>query len=268
MEATVYQDTNCMNLMKLSQSKSKYIKSLHRGRYRQKYQNFIAEGTRIVDEMLHDEHVSIELIVALPEWIDRNPAITSTYKHILYEADEKSFGELSLLSTPNQVLVVARQPEQKLDMRAAENGLTLYLDRIQDPGNLGTILRIADWFGIKNVVRSPGTVQVFNPKVIQSSMGAFLRINSPQMELKQLRTQLEGLPVFAATLNGKSVYDHSFPACAILVLGNESGGVSEQLLHAADQLLTIPKGKGGFAESLNASVACGILVSEWARQRK
>ena len=251
--------------MKLSQNKSKYIKTLHRGRYRQKYQKFIAEGTKITGEVLRSDHVLIEAIVALPGWIDQNESLVGPYTGKLYEADEKSLRALSLLSTPNQVLVVANQWEHHLDLPSAKKGLTLYLDRIQDPGNLGTILRIADWFGVANVVRSPATVDVFNPKVVQSSMGAFLRISSPQLELAELKKHLPGTPVFAAALHGESIFELDFPKNSILVLGNESRGIAEDLAAEADRLLTIPRGKAGRAESLNASVATGILVAQWAK---
>ncbi|MAT54853.1 MAG: hypothetical protein CMN32_10275 [Saprospirales bacterium] len=252
--------------MELSQSKSKYIKSLHRGRYRQKYQNFIAEGTKIADEVLQSCDVSIELIVALPEWIEKNTTLLGPFVNKLYEANEKSLREISLLSTPNQVLIVANQPAQKLDIPSAKSGLTLFLDRIQDPGNLGTILRIADWFGVKNVVRSPGTVELFNPKVVQSSMGAVLRINSPQLELEALKSSLEEVPLLAAALEGENLFQLDFPEAAVMVLGNESNGISSGVAAMVDKLVTIPKGKGGKAESLNASVAAGIVVAEWAKR--
>lgn len=252
--------------MELSQSKSKYIKSLHRGKYRQKYQNFIAEGTKIIDEVLRSDNVSIELIVALPTWIENNAALIRPHTRVLYEADENSLQEVSLLSTPNQVLLVARQPKQTLDVPSAKKGLALFLDRIQDPGNLGTILRIADWFGVKNVVLGPGTVDVFNPKVVQASMGGFLRVHCPRMEMNALLAELKGIPLLASTLAGENLFQTDFPKAAILVLGNESRGISEEICDAADQLLTIPHGQGGRAESLNASVAAGIMVAEWARR--
>lgn len=251
--------------MTLSKSKLNYLKSLHRGRYRQKYQNFIAEGTKIVEEMLLADDVEIELIVALPQWIADNIGLIKRFTNKLCEVDDAELREVSMLSTPNQVLVVAKQLNQKLDLEAAHAGLTLYLDRIQDPGNLGTILRIADWFGVRNVVRGPGTADVFNPKVVQASMGAFLRVRSPQLELQELKNLLPDIPLLGAALEGQSIYHFDFPKSAILVFGNESAGLTEELKKKSDWLISIPKGKNGGAESLNAAVAAGILVAQWAR---
>lgn len=252
--------------MKLSANKAKYIKSLHRARYRQKYQNFIVEGAKITDEVLQSDNVAIELIVALPAWVENNQDFLQRFNGQLYESDEKSLKEISLFKTPNQVLIVAKQPDQKLDLEAAQNGLTLFLDRMQDPGNLGTILRLADWFGVANVVRSSGTVELFNPKVLQSSMGAFLRINSPQMEYQELSDLLPDSTSFAAALQGVNLFETDLPHLSLIVIGNESQGVSEEILRLTDNQLSIPKGPKGGAESLNASVATGIIVSAWCNK--
>jgi TrmH family RNA methyltransferase len=162
---------------------------------------------------------------------------------------------LSQLQTPNQVIAVIKKPASQ---QPDASSFTLYLDTIQDPGNFGTIVRIADWFGIKNIVCSAGCVDLYNPKVVQSTMASIARVNVYYDE-EGAWLKNQNLSVYAATLDGASLYDHSKTNKGILIIGNESKGISKEILDYATEQITIPK--KGEAESLNAAVATGIILS-------
>jgi len=236
----------------LSRNEVKYIQSLCHKKQRQKEGLFIAEGPKITGELLQSSFV-IKKIYALKKWIGNNPAV----KHDIVEISETELERISALQTPGEVLVIAEQkapPEQPV----FNNQLTLVLDGIRDPGNLGTIVRIADWFGIQQVICSNDTVEVYNPKVIQSTMGSFIRVNVWYDELEKLLKDVS-VPVFGALLYGDNVYHVQKPKEGLMVIGNESNGISENIMQYISHPITIPK-KGG-AESLNAAVATAIILS-------
>lgn len=240
-----------------TKAQNKYIRSLTQQKYRKEYNVFVAEGVKIVNEWLNTD-ADIQMIVATADWaganqalIDRHPAAS------LSIIDERELEALSSLKTANQVLLVAGRPEI-YDGSGIEKEWCIALDHISDPGNMGTIIRIADWFGIKHVVCSPQCVDVYNPKVIQSAMGSHLRVKIHSCELADFISGTD-LPVLAATLNGDDVYRISAPDAGILLIGNESFGVSQNLLNMATTKVTIPSSGG--AESLNAAVSTGILCA-------
>lgn len=203
----------------------------------------------------------VETICALPEWTMENQRLLGALDAEILEISPIELKKISLLNTPNQVLLVLRQPREALNIQALKDDFSLYLDDIRDPGNLGTILRIADWFGVKQVIRSENTVELFNPKVVQASMGAFLRVSSPQVELIELRKHLGDVPIFGAALGGASVFETEIPKASLLVIGNESRGISPSILTELTQSISIPKHEQGGAESLNAAIATGILCA-------
>jgi RNA methyltransferase, TrmH family len=246
--------------MKLSINQLKYLKSLHERKYRQKYQKFVVEGVKLAKEVLESGVFSAEMVVALPAWLEENEALLRNIETIL-PVEEGELKKISLLTTPNQVLLVVNQPVFELDEKSASSGLSLYLDDIRDPGNLGTILRIADWFGIRWVFCSPGSVEVFNPKVVQSSMGAFLRVNYMEISFDELLTSLPDLPVYGTLLEGGSVFTEALVSPAIVAIGNESRGLSIEIQQKITNSISIPKGVNGGAESLNAAVATGIICA-------
>lgn len=250
----------------LSNNKLKYLRSLQQRKQRQKYHNFIAEGEKIAHEVLSSQPGLVETIVALPAWLEENGAALARLNAEIMETDPAGLKKISLLNTPNQVFMVLRQPEQGADFPKAKTGLSLFLDNIQDPGNLGTILRIADWFGIRHVFRSPDSVEVFNPKVVQASMGAFLRILSPEIVFSKLKTELPEMPTFGAVLGGESVFEMDLPKAALLIIGNESRGISKEVVDALDHRIAIPKHERGGAESLNAAIATGILCAAFRNE--
>ena len=212
---------------------------------------FIAEGVKIVSE-LTEGGFAIKKIYAIKDWIDQNTNVKNA-THI----QEEELKKISNFETPNKVLAIVHQ-KKKNDIPSLENKITLVLDGIQDPGNLGTIIRIADWFGITQIVAATDTVDVYNMKVIQATMGSFLRV---QVWYKSLAAFLDKaiVPVYGALLNGKSIHDIKQIKEGLLVIGNESKGIREHLLPLIQHPVTIP-GKGN-TESLNAAVATGIILS-------
>ena len=161
--------------------------------------------------------------------------------------------------------MVCKVPTYELDLAAINTSLTLFLADLQNPGNLGSILRIADWFGLPYVFCSKNCVEAFNPKVIQASMGAFLRVKIRTIEFADLIEQVPNLPTFAAVLQGTNVFKADLPKNGLLIIGNEGAGVSDAIIQQASHLVKIPKGKQGGAESLNAAVAAGILCAAITR---
>ena len=246
--------------MKLSINQLKYLKSLHERKYRQKYHNFIVEGVKLAGEVLVSGSFEVEMAVAVPDWLEKNKALLRNVANIV-PVEEGELKKISLLTTPNQVLLVVKQPEINFDAHAAFQGFTLYLDDIRDPGNLGTILRIADWFGISWVICSPGSVEAYNPKVVQSGMGAFLRVKCTEMPFEDLQAQLPSLPVYGTVLDGQSIFKENLQCPAIIAIGNESRGLSSDIQSQLTHRIAIPKGPGGGAESLNAAVATGIVCA-------
>ena len=245
----------------LSRNTIKYIQSLHQKKFRQKYRNFIVEGEKMALEIIQSPSMVIEGIYALPDWIKENKKILNPLGSIIHPVNTKELDRISKLKTPNKVLCVCKILTYTVDSSLVNNNLTIYLDGIQDPGNMGSILRIADWFGIPYIFCSDTCVEIYNPKVIQSSMGAFLRVRSLVKDLEELKRESPNLPIFAAVLGGTNIFKLSPQKNGILVIGNEGNGISDATIALSDHQVTIPKSTKGGAESLNAAVATGILCS-------
>lgn len=209
------------------------------------------EGAKLVNELLQSDY-TIRKLYAVAEWSD---AYKGSVPVQTVTADELQ--KMSTQPSPNQVIAVAEQRATTGEPVTAGR-FTLVLDGIQDPGNFGTIIRIADWFGIQQVVASEDTVELYNPKVIQSTMGSFIRVN---VWYRALAPFLESVkePVYGALLDGKNMYNEPAVTEGLLLIGNESKGISRELLPFISHPVTIPR-LGG-AESLNAAVATGIIVS-------
>lgn len=237
----------------ISKNEVKYIQSLSHKKNRDADGVFIAETPKLVNELLQSS-VSVKKIYATPAWqpqCSTNAAIT--------EVNESMLQRISQLETPNKVLAIAAK--KKLSQIQFNNQFTLMLDGIQDPGNLGTIVRIADWFGITQIVAAPDTADCYNPKAVQSSMGSIARVNVWYEELATLLVNVQ-VPVFGALLQGESVYKlRHLQKEGILVIGNESKGIRGPVLAFVQYPVTIPRTGG--AESLNAAVATGILLSHF-----
>ncbi len=247
--------------MALSINTIKYIKSLHLRKFRQKYNNFIVEGDKISREILQQTKFEVEKLYALPEWLAANEELLIGMGKNIQEISEEELSKISTLHSPNQVLVVLKQHSPTVEVSMLHSNFSLYLDNIQDPGNMGTMLRIADWFGIPYVFCSRNCVERWSPKVIQASMGAFLRVESPEMALADLIKEIPGLPIYGATLSGSNIFQTNFARAGIIVIGNESKGISPEIEPLVTQRIAIPPNSKGGAESLNAAIAAGIIVA-------
>jgi TrmH family RNA methyltransferase len=249
--------------MNLSKAKAAWISSLQIKKFRLKNHKFVVEGDKIVQELLRAPGWEVAELYALPTWIASHKNLLPGEGMLIVPVSEEELKKISAHPTPNQAVAVATPREMNPRPEVLRSDLSLFLDGIQDPGNLGAILRIADWFGIGHVFLGPGTVDLFNPKVIQASMGAFLRLCVQERELADLREEYPGLILAGADLAGQDVFAYQRPSAAglLLVIGNEGGGISEGNRSLLDAYLTIPAAKGGGAESLNAAVAAGILCA-------
>jgi TrmH family RNA methyltransferase len=243
----------------LSKRIVKYIQSLSHKKLRDEHGQFIAETPKVVAEFLSGKIFKCSILCAAKGWISENEdLLKSVLTGNIYEVDEIALKKVSLLKTPNKVLAV-------FDKRPVNNGvlqgkLSLMLDDIQDPGNLGTIIRIADWFGVGDIICSENCADCYNPKVVQASMGSLARINTRYTSLNSFMEDNKDISVYAATLSGRPISVLKNMEEGIILIGNESRGISEELLQKATMLVTIPR--FGRAESLNAAVATGIILSQ------
>lgn len=251
----------------LSKNKIKLIRSLEHPKYRKGHKLFVVEGEKIILDLLREEEglLTIKELFASDGWIAENIPRNTAFP--AYPADPGSLSKASFQKNPQGMIALVRLPEYSVDPSQSRGELSLMLDTIQDPGNLGTILRIADWFGITDVYCSPETADAFAPKTVQASMGALNRVRVHYCDLAALSRQLKSeyqTSILAATLEGPSIYETKITGKTALLLGNESKGVSSILLKEADQQISIPSFQEASSgmESLNVSVAAGILVSE------
>jgi TrmH family RNA methyltransferase len=243
----------------LSKSRVKYIQSLYHKKLRDEENCFVIEGPKITEEFLLHAPDAILSLYAVKSWLSKNEALAKRVDPSgIFLIDEGDLEKISSRSTPNQVLALVKKKEER-DEISAPNGIFLMLDDIQDPGNFGTIVRTADWFGIGTIICSKSCADLYNPKVVQSTMGSLLSVHVIYTELVDWCKQNAGIAIYAATLHGKSIYECAPVQNGALLMGNESQGIRPQLLHFCREQLTIP-GKGK-AESLNAAVATGILLS-------
>ena len=242
----------------LSKTYTKYIQSLHHKKVRDTEHVFIAEGSKVVMELLKSAIFSCEKVLGLQDWLQENEnSIRKYYAGPLQVIDNFDLQKISSLSSPTQVLGVFKKLK-KITV-TAKGKISLVLDTIQDPGNLGTIIRIADWFGIPSVICSDNCTDMYNPKVVQSTMGSLGRVQIMYTNLAEWLQKNDTVHIYAATLNGKNVNELKGLKEGIIVIGNESKGISDEVMHLCTEKITIPK--KGEAESLNAAVAAGIILS-------
>ena len=242
----------------LIKSKVKYIQSLSQKKLRDEEGVFVAEGPKIVEELLRSPVIVLKELLATAEWLGHHAKDHNDITHLITEIDLPSLERISFQTTPNQVLGIFRKPDFTGPINFSGK-LSLVLDTIQDPGNLGTIIRCADWFGIENVVCSRECADAFSPKVVQSSMGSIGRVRIIEEDPVELLNEHSNIPVYAAALDGVPLEKIGAVEEGFLIIGNESKGISDALKQRATKKITIPR-KGG-AESLNAAVATGIILS-------
>jgi TrmH family RNA methyltransferase len=250
----------------ISKNQVKYLQSLRLSKFREQCGEFIVEGVKMAEELLRSEFTTRQ-VFATPGWISRNGDLEAKVASGFQEVTEDELKRISGLVSPNEVLAVAAIPGPG-GMQQPETGpMVLVLDRIQDPGNLGTIIRTADWFGIRQIICAEGTADVYNPKVVQATMGSLFRISLRYEEPGKALTELaaKGMIIYGAMAGGENLYDLEIRFPAALVIGNESQGISEALYPLLHNRVAIP-GLSSGAESLNAAVATGILCAEFARR--
>jgi len=239
----------------LSKAQIKYIQSLQHKKYRQKSGQFIAEGDKIVQELLLAGQ-QVQEIYATADWIAAHQPLLLEHSRIrILEVELGVLKQLSSLTTPNRAMALLNMPVSNAPLEV-KGKVSLALDAIQDPGNMGTIIRIADWFGIQQVICSPDCVDVYNPKTIQATMGSLARVHMAESNIHQLLTQT-AVPSYAATLHGENIAGFAPIEEGIILIGNEGRGLRDEILTVSTHRITIPR-LGG-AESLNAAVATGII---------
>jgi TrmH family RNA methyltransferase len=238
----------------LSKSQVKYIQSLGHKKFRDEEGVFIAEGPKIVKEIINEVQGLVVSVYAVEQWINENQSLLKNIQAIPVETAD--LDRISQLSTPNSVVAIVKKFDEPI--LETKNKITLALDTIQDPGNLGTIIRAADWFGTSQIVCSPDCADMYNAKVVQATMGSIARVKVMYADLEKWIDDQQ-VKIYAASLDGKDIRQIGKPDEAIILIGNESRGIGEQLLQKADEKMTIAK--RGKAESLNAAVAAGIILS-------
>jgi TrmH family RNA methyltransferase len=242
----------------LSKTQVKYIQSLFHKKFREEHGQFIVEGPKMAEEAITLSPGDIINIYACNDWIERNLDIHSVLAQKIVEVSDAEMEKLSSLHTPPNSMVVLRKPV--LQAPVTWNGLTLLLDGIQDPGNLGTIIRTAEWFGVEHIICGTGTADCYNPKVIQSTMGSIFRMKLFYEDLNSFLALNSSVPVLATSLEGQPLERDEKWDQAFVVVGNESQGIQDAVLKKAARKILIPG--SGRAESLNAAVATGIILYE------
>lgn len=251
----------------LSKNQIKEIQSLQLKKFRDARQLFVAEGIKTVTEIIQTRPGLVHQLFATAEFIRQHPSLLSSTGISCIEITETELEKISLQQSPNQVFAICRYFSEAPAVFDFATGFSLYLDDVRDPGNFGTIVRLADWFGISTIFCSPGSCDLYNPKVIQASMGAFLRVNVVYTGLADLLGQNKIEQVYGAVLNGANLYGQTLRNGLVLI-GNEANGIREQHLGLITAPLTIPAHRSNGTESLNAAVASAIIVSEFFRQLK
>jgi RNA methyltransferase, TrmH family len=253
----------------LSKTRIKFIKSLQNKKVRDEERLFVIEGDKLVNEFLI-ANVPVKMLLAKPEFLDSLlPELTRSV-NLVEDVSYDELKQISSLKTPHNALAVIHMPDHEMNISEIINQFCVALDFVQDPGNMGTIIRAAGWFGIKNIVCSMDCVDVYNPKVIQSSMGALLHVNVFYSDLKKLFTSTaqNAIPVFGTFLEGDSIYNHKLDNKGIILLGNESKGISNELIPFITEKIRIPKFSNARKEidSLNVGMAASIVFSEFLRR--
>lgn len=254
----------------LTKKQAAFINSLKKKKYRDKHGMFVAEGVKIVNELIASG-ATINKIYS-----SKNYQLSLFDFHVTVERiTEDELKKISSLSTPNEVLAICNINHTETDVKKLKSKLILFLDTIQDPGNLGTIIRIADWFGIKYIVCTSDTVDLYNPKVIQATMGSFARVQvwyeNGISFIDNYKKHFPDYKIIGASLGGDDLYQTDLPEWGMIVIGNESNGISEVMKDALTAQVRIPSfsdNENTGAESLNAAVATSIICAEFRRRAK
>ncbi len=250
----------------LSKAKLKYIRSLELKKHRRSGHVFVAEGPKVVGDLYG--HFPCRLLVAVADWHTAHPDFVADEK---VEVTSEELTRASFLKTPQEVLAVFGYGEEEVCAASvAADGLCLALDDVQDPGNLGTIIRLADWFGIRHIFCSPGTADVYNPKVVQATMGALARVRVHYTPLPGLlhEMSMQGIPLYGTFLDGENLYDKPLSGNGVIIMGNEGNGISPEVASCVSRRLFIPSYPAGqvTSESLNVATAAAVICAEFRRR--
>lgn len=248
--------------MSLSKSKIKYIQSLKDKKHRNQHGTFVAEGNKMVSDLL--PYMSCQLLIATESFIQE---INKDNVENIIIATNDDIAKASFLKNPQEVIAIFYQPKSDENIDISDQ-LCLALDGIQDPGNMGTIIRIADWYGIKNIFCSLDTADVYNPKVIQATMGAIARVNVHYIDLEDFLKKHDEIPVYGMLLDGDNMYDKELTKNGVIIMGNEGNGIRPDIQQYINQKLYIPNYPLGTqtSESLNVAVATAIVCTEFRRR--
>jgi TrmH family RNA methyltransferase len=247
----------------ISKAQIKFIQSLSQKKYRKQNCMFIAEGTKIAQELI-GSNITINKIYATQHWLDKHRIFfNENLSRIVEVSEERELKQISFLTTPQEVVLLAEIPEEQEATLPIKDKMALGLESIRDPGNMGTIIRLADWYGLKEIFCSADCVDVYSPKVVQATMGSIARVRVHYTELKEV-VRNAGMDVYAAVLGGDiNVHGLKQLENAFLLIGNEGQGLSDELLSGSIRTVSIPS--FGKAESLNAAIATGILLDNFRR---
>jgi RNA methyltransferase, TrmH family len=246
----------------LSKAKIKYLKSLQVKKYRKQEQSFVVEGAKSVQELLRSSF-EVTWVAGTIQFLQTHANELSGNKTEIIEVSAQELSQLGSFQTNEAAIAVAKMKKNALpDLK---NEFCLVLDDLRDPGNVGTIIRTADWYGIKNIIASDETADFYNPKTISATMGSFCRVNVFYTNLSQFLSQSK-LPVFGGFINGADVHEFDFGKSGLIVIGNESNGISKEVTNFVQHRITIPR--IGDAESLNAGIATGIILDNIFRSKK
>jgi TrmH family RNA methyltransferase len=244
----------------LSKSQTGFIKSLHQKKYRKEHGIFIIEGIKSIVEFFPSDY-QIHSVYFLPQYQSLLPKLPANIK--LFEVTSAELEKISTLQAPQGILALVHIPERAgIDKDALRNRFSLVLDGVQDPGNLGTIIRTADWFGLQHVICSANTVEVYNPKTVQATMGSLCRVSVSYHDLPELLGDIN-IPIFGAMLDGGSLYQTQWGNEGLVILGNEGQGISPEIVDLISHPVTIPR--VGQAESLNVAVSAAIFCADISR---
>ena len=237
----------------------KFIQSLKQTKYRKENKMFLVEGNKLVDELL-SSNFKVENILVTETWLNKFPEMSASLRS--YDiVNAKQMEQLSSMVTPPGIIATAHTPSYNIKPEDAENGFIVALDGINDPGNLGTIIRTADWFGINKIICSHDCADAWQAKTIQSTMGSIFRIEIMETNLKEFMSDLN-VPIYGALMEGENIFTKKIEKKnGVIVIGSESHGIRQDVLPLITSPIHIPRGKGSQTESLNASVAAAIIIS-------
>lgn len=254
----------------ISKNQIKFIKGLELKKFRKSSQSFVAEGPKLILDIL--PYFQCKILIAKTEWLRNHTKETSLYckSTEIIEVNEEELLRVSFLKSPQEVLGVFTIPHHEMDLHScARQRLCLALDDVQDPGNLGTIIRIADWFGIEDIFCSPGTADVYNPKTVQATMGAIARVRLHYLPLAETLQQTEcDYPIYGTLLEGKNIYERDLKNNGLIIMGNEGKGLSPEIRRLVTDCLYIPSYPTDrpTSESLNVAIATAIVCAEFRRR--